>query len=771
MSDADIKGIRKEYKPTEKEEEALKWVYRRFYQMKDAPERQAMEVEWEKGEKAWDALREPKSDEDWESNYYIPLTTGVVESVLAEFIDQRIRPLILPRSDEDAPKARIMRHIYEFTWDVADGDLELFDVLKGTLIRGTGIAQEYYLKDRRMVYDIIGLNNLSKKDKREKGDGFSTKEREVFEFDGCMMENVSLWDFYIDEKAQTVNRGPYKARDCVRRYVMNIHDFRRFFSGDIWNPMGRAELVKPGGNTSDFRYYRPGDGLDHSEDVEVLWYWSRSPKDSLIIVANDVVIRTGPSIFRHKQLPFARAVDVTRLDKFYAKGEPKLLESIQEELNTLRRMTIDRHHLDLDKSFLVSQTTQLDDEDLIARPHALIPVDDPRNVKALEYGDIPGSVQITQKAITEDAVRVTGVDDRFQALQKTPSTATEAAILKESTLKRIRMKIMLLTEGFMKDISRQRVANIMQFYSQPRLERIVGETDTAEFKQQIAALTREGLLEVRGGEMFKKQYPNIRLEGKQVTFDERGNMTERKKSGFSFFEARPEFFMPSAHGGFDIKFEAGSTLPISKPLLQSKNAELFDRLLPLTNGSTNYSAEKLADMLVESHDVNPQALKNDPETEQTPETDTDSRVEMQVQLASQENEEIMKGSSIPQNGTPFAMPAHTEIHIAFIKSDQAKQLGEEQYKLLVRHTAGEIVAQLIRKGVKPEEAINQARQMLMGEEGGGQMEGGGDPQLMAGGGDLSGMNANNSMSDMMPGRIQGGNEVQSGLPPAPDRVM
>lgn len=770
MPELELPKITKDYQPTDKEQNARKWVYKRYYQMKDDPERQLMEREWDAGEKAWDALRSPKGDEDWESNYYIPLTTGVVESVLSEFIDQRIRPLILPRSNEDEPKARVMRHIYDFTWDVAGGDLELFDVLKGTLIRGTGIAQEYYLKDRRMVYDIVGINNLSKKDKKKGETGFATKEREVFEFDGCMMENVSLWDFYIDEKARTINRGPYKARDCIRRYVMNIRDFKRFFSGDIWNPLGRAELVKPGGDTDYYQFFKPPEGIDHTEDVEVLWYWSRSPEDSLIIVANDVVVRMGPSIFKHKQLPFGRSVDVTRLDKFYAKGEPKLLESIQEELNTLRRMTIDRHHLDLDKSFLVSQTTQLDDEDLIARPHALIPVDDPRNVKALEYGDIPGSVQITQKAITEDAVRVTGVDDRFQALQKTPSTATEAAILKESTLKRIRMKIMLLTEGFMKDISTQRVANIMQFYSQPRLERIVGQSETAQFKQQIAALTREGLLEVRGGEMFKKQYPTIRLENKQMSFDERGNMTERKKSGFSFFEAKPEFFMPAAYGGFDIKFEAGSTLPISKPLLQSKSAELFDRLLPLTaEGVTNYSAEKLGDMLVETHDINPNSLKNDPETEQTDQTDSDSRIEMQVQLATQENEEVLKGGSIPQNGTPYAMPAHTEIHVAFIKSDQVKQLPEDRYTMLVRHAAGEIVAQLIRKGVSPEEAVNTARQMLMGEN---VTTGAGAEQQMLPGGEAQSMgNANNAMSDVMPGRIQGGNEVQSGVPPAPDRVI
>ena len=194
----------------------------------------------------------------------------------------------------------------------------------------------------------------------------------------------------------------------------------------------------------------------------------------------------GPNIFKHKQLQFAKSIDVNRLDRFYGKGEPELLDSIQDELNTLRRMIIDRNHLDIDKSFLVSQNTMLNDEDLIARPHAMIPVDDPKSVQALEYGDLPLSVDRTLKSIQEDSIRVTGIDDRFQSLQRSPSTATEAAILKESTIKRIKMKISNLEAGFLVDIGRMRVSNIIQFYSQPKLEKIVGEEGTQEYKREVA---------------------------------------------------------------------------------------------------------------------------------------------------------------------------------------------------------------------------------------------------------------------------------------------
>jgi hypothetical protein len=748
-------AINKIYKPSDVEQNWRTWVYQRYYEMRFNSQRQLNEKEWLFGEQQWDAYRKPREEEDWQSNYVIPLTTSVVESILAEYVDQRLRPLILARGDEDVVRAEIMSHMFDYTCDVGDFDLEFYNVLKSTLIRGTAFAQEYYLKDRRMVKDIMDLSKLAK----NRYD-FNTKEREVYEYDDEKMEYVSNWDMYWDEKSLDFNRGPKKARDAARRYVMNIRDFRTFFTGPVWDPMGNVRFVKPGGDTSYYQYYRPYDSIDHKEDVEVLWYWSRSPEDALIIMANDVPIRIGPNIFKHKQIPFAKAVDVPRLDQFCGKGEPKLLESIQEELDTLRRMTIDRHHLDLDKSFLVSRTSQLDDEDLIARPHAMIPVDDPKNVRPLEYGDIPGSVQLTQRAINEDSVRVTGVDDRAQALQKAPTTATEAAILKEATLKRIKMKIMLISKGFLTDISRQRVANIMQFYSQPTLEKIAGEKRSEEYKNALNAAMQDGSLEVRDSVPYKKVYRQVPLKGKKLAFDERGKMNLQENNGPSFFEAKPEFFLPVCRGGFDLKFEPSSTLPISKPLQQSKMTEMFDRLIPLTqNPQTKYSAEKVADMLVKINDYNP----NDFKVQATPDQGqvSDNRMGMAIGLADRENKEVIKGQPIPENGTPFAPPAHTEVHIALLQSEMGKKLPEAQYKILVKHAMGEVLAQKVRQ-----QGPDAAMQDLQGQ-------GGGAPdQVPQGGAPAQGPSEapmNNAGGNIMPSKIQGAPQVPNGLPLGPGR--
>ena len=161
----EVYKIRNEYEPDGKEADVLKNVYRRYYEIRDDPKRNDLMANIERWRRNWEAFRSPKNVDDWQSNYFIPLTTSVIEQLLAEMIDQNPRPIILPLSREDKPKATVMRHIFDYTWELADSDIELFDVIKDALVEGTGIAQEYYFKDRRIIRRPAGFEG--KGDKRK----------------------------------------------------------------------------------------------------------------------------------------------------------------------------------------------------------------------------------------------------------------------------------------------------------------------------------------------------------------------------------------------------------------------------------------------------------------------------------------------------------------------------------------------------------------------------------------------------------------------------
>lgn len=727
--------IRQYYKPSEKEEDLISHVYKRYYSMKDNPQRQDAEKEWDKGEKAWDQFcKEDEDLDDWQADYYVPQTTAIVESILSEMVDQSPRPIILPRAAEDKPKATVMRHIFDYTWDVADGDMELMSVLKDALIYGVGFAQEFYWKDRRMIKNLKSVGKNKKKQRIEDYD-----EHEVFDYDDCYMESISPYEIFFDETARTINRGPKKARDAVRRQIMKLEDAKIFFSGEVWNPLNNMRLVRPGKDTDYYSFYKPPEDVNKGDEVEVLWYWSRQPEDWLIITINDVLIKAGPNPYKHKQIPFAQAIDVTRPHKFYHKGEPKLLEAIQKEVNTLRRMITDRNHLDIDKMWLVSRSESYSDEDTMARPHGIIRVDDPANYKPLEYHDVPRSVQYTLDELNKDSVRVTGVEERFQSV-KSPGTATEAAIIKEWVLKRVRMKLRNLEKGFLVDMGRQRVANILQFYSQPKLEKILGEAGSEEYRKAVLQAQKKGLLQMSGNTAYEEKYRTIRVKGKELGFDERGQIMEQPTLGYTFFDLKPDYFMPVARGGYDIRFEAGSTMPVSKSLMAKQTQDAVSMLMPLATAGIGYDPVKLGDDLLKSLDKDPEDYK----IEAAEQNITEARDEMTINLASRENEEATNGQAIAPMGTAYATPAHTTIHLAYLRSPKAREMPPDIFMVLAKHAMGEISAQSMRGDMGA---------LIGGQQGQGQMP----PQ----GGQPPAAPYNQEMKAAMPGLVQGGEENPS----------
>lgn len=733
-------GIREVYQPTDEQKEVIQMVYTRRDQMADSEDRQEAEKTWDQAEKQWESWRTKRVDDDWQSNHVVPITTSVVETALSEIVKQNLRPFVLPRGREDQMKARVMQSTWDYAWEVSDGDMANYDAIKGLLIFGTTIAQEYYRVDRRKVGSVVGKKGEEKEEYKE-----------IIDYDDVCTEIVKLQDFYVDEFARGFT-GPFAARDCIRRYVMHIDDFHAMYDGSVWDHYENAKFVKPGGDVNYYEFFKPPTGLDTSKQVEVLHYWNK-PKDKFIIVANDVLIRNRPNPYKHKELPFARAVDIKRVHKFYGKGEPELLESIQDEVNVLRRMIIDRNHLDIDKMFLVSNKLGLNDEDLMARPHGLIPTDDVNGAKPVEYGDIPRSVELSLKNLEDDATISTGINPRAQAMP-TAGTATEAAILKESTLRRIETKIWLFKREYLMRIGRLRMANILQFYSQPKLEKIVGEKNSEEYKKQVELATQNGSLTQVDGEDYIKTFRSIRTEGKELSFDAKGQITEKKQSGYSFFELKPEYYLPYAGGGYDLKFNAGANIEISKPLMQSKILELFDRIYPVAMSVPNsYDPVKLTDMVIADYfDKNPDDLKPD----QQPVDEQQQRLELQMQLASMEIQQMMKGLAVP--ATPFASPVHTRIILEFMNSPEFQKLPNDSpvIKAFTDHVIGEMIAQENRgtqgAGAPLENSAMNGESMPPGKtQTGGRL---GNGMLNKPGGMKT---PQNKMSDALPSLNTGGN--------------
>lgn len=662
-----IKGT---YEPPDGIQSDRKMVYLRYSHMKNGRYINGVNIEslWDKWEKQYEAWRPPKSADDWQSNVVPPFTTTMVERALSEMVDQTLQPMIRGRGPEDVPKAKLLNHIKDYTWEIGDGDLELYAALKQMLVLGKTVWQEDYWKDKRIVKVMKKFNPKTNKEEYV--------EREVYDFDDVYGENVDLREFFIDPQARHINMGRYKANDCIRRFIMNFDTFQENFINSVYDQFGVAKLVRPGGDLNYYQFYKPPEGIDKDNQVEVLFYWGRRP-DKLIVVANDVVVRDGPNPFNHKQLPFAEGSDVPRLSGFYANGEPKLLESIQDELTTMRRMRIDRQHMDLFKMFMVARSENLDEDEGIIAPSRFLEVEDPdHSIKALEYGDINPSAYREEELLKQDGRQVTGIES-----PQPSGTATEAAIFKESTMKSLRMKIWLVSRQLLTGVVRLRVPNIVQYYSVPKVQRLY-ENEESE------------------GEM-KPQYRQIRTTDMELKSTRDGQLIETEKKGDFFFIVNPEMITPQ-YGGFDFKLSAEPTFPVSKPLMQQKVNELMQH--PVVQAAIEqgyYDVGKIADQMLELNDFDPERFKMEQQGGEEPMVDEQQLLE----LANRENEIMAQGKKVPP--TPYATRSHTDIHMAFMESDKFKEvvgklkaqgLAEQLIKIFSDHVLGEEAAQKMRGG-------------------------------------------------------------------------
>lgn len=656
--------------------------YRRYALMKMARQQNNREGKWNDWQKQYEAWRPPKSLDDWQSNIVPPYTTSVVEAALSEMTAQALIPTVGSRVRKYAPHAQVVDFAVKYSWEVGYGNFELYKAEKQLLIAGTTVWQECYLEDKRKVQMVV---NYDRKTGSEK-----YKEVEIFDFDDVYGEAVNLWDIWFDPYARTVNIGPYKADDAIRRYIFHIDKFRNVFAGTKWDKFGFVNRIKAGGDTNYYQFYQPPKGIDGNE-VEVLFHWIRNP-DRLIILANDIPFYIGPNPYWHKQLPFGVGQDVVDPWSIYGKGEPGLLESIQDELTTNRRMRLDRQKMDIYKMIFVSNNEALTDQDMIPAPMKPIYVDDVANVKAFEYGDVNPSAYREEQLLKEDAARVTGVDDRQMSVGKAAATATEAAILKDATLKRLKTKIWTLSNSMLLEVAQLRVPNILQYYRTPKIKEIMGN-DAIEKMLQIREVAAEQRLITHGGKYYEAEYKTIVTKDKELKRNDVGGVDVIDKRGDNFFMVTPDMLPPSA-SQLRYKLSAEPQFPLSKPLQQQKIGEFMQHpMVQMALSSGYYDPRKMADELSLINEYDPEKFKAQSTDEAMRQTLIDPK--KMLEMASKENELMANGEELV--GTPYATPEHTQIHLAFMQSEAFKQRATpEILSIFTKHILLENQAQILR---------------------------------------------------------------------------
>jgi hypothetical protein len=276
------------------------------------------------------------------------------------------------------------------------------------------------------------------------------------------------------------------------------------------------------------------------------------------------------------------------------------------------------------------------------------------------------------------------------------------------------------------------------------------------YQTEMADLQQRGITETqnlvkKGSDVYQKKYRNIRLQDKSIDFNAKGDMVQKSQQGISFFELKPEYFLPN-QGGYDIKFAAGSTLPISESLMQSKATEMYDRLIQLALAGVGYDPMKLGDLLLKVNHFSPSDFHSQKQA-QGQQEDT-ARIQMSIDLASTENNLMMQGKQVPP--TPYASAIHTKVHVAFTGSSQFQALSKDDPKvqIMLDHITGELAAQQQRGGQDPNQPPAE------GAPGQGQPA---PAQGQMPPNQASQQPSSNTMGNIIPAQVTGGGQTPPGV--------
>lgn len=640
-SDTSVNKVR--YNPGKRLRRLRRKTYERYYELRDDPKRTEAEADWEMADKEYGMVTDevnPADPDSWMAHLHLPDAFAGIQAQSQEDIERKARPSLVATQDSDEPIAEFANSVMNYNMDSTGFDYQYFLGKLSRAIRGTAFFMDYWRTDKRIVKDPVELNE----------DGtIKYQDKEITDFDDDYLEWVPNEYIYIDEKAKHID----EAVDGFRREILNIDEFHRIY--DERPGFMDTEFVTPGGETTTRSYFKlPKDVTEY--DVEVLHYYNRAI-DAYWVVANNILIHEGPLPWKHKELPFAVLYQYRIPGQFYGIGIPKVIHHLSEERKSIRNLNMDRQKIIVGGAFLHNNAFDIDEEDEVVYPGKFISVDTGGRpvgdaIQQLNMGEVPPSYFRTEEILLEDIRRAHGIDDRIQGVN-VGGTATEAAILKESALKRVNLISISAEMDTVLRIGRLKWSNIQFFYDTPRIEKITKDNDE---------------------EIEEKTYRTVSIKGRKfsiVTENGKKQLRMEDVQGASALELKPEM-AKYLEGSFDIHVDSDVFTPISKAIEQTKKTEMFSLVM------SNPASMSLLDLrgamsdVLSVNNIKPDRwMKNSVSQEDT-------------QLLA-ESENMIMAAGQPLNGTEDATEEHTLVHLMFTKTDEFKQLPAENQQLIADH--------------------------------------------------------------------------------------
>lgn len=620
------------YKPlNKKDRDARRRVYERFCAMRDDPIRKEAEKAWDLGRKMYRMWAPEKAVDDWGADVILPDGFSAIQTHMQETIDARFRPMLDGVESSDDVIANFNNAVFQHAMDVTEYDAETTKARRISAMCGTAFTREEYRYETRDVMDPVSFENGAIK----------YEKKELVDWDDVYTRSVVNENCYFDEGAE----DPKYAVDCIYREVLPYDTFIEMYEGkpgfkDV------DQVVPCGSLNANVKFFAFASDVEKN-DVEILHY-ENMLTDSYDVLANNVLINSSPLQSKHKQL----SLDVWTFypidGQIYGIGIPQIIYTLVEERRTNRNQRIDRGTLQNHKMFLLNDLFDIDEDDLVPRPHGLVKVNTnglPLRdaVMPLEYGDVPVSSIRMDEELLADERRAHGMGESNNLAPG--ATATQAAILKEDTQRRIGLVNTMLAWNTIIRLGKKKWSNVQFFYPAGRIERVL--EDNKWRNKTVYKKIKTPSMEFS---VYEDKENGGKLELKQVEIP-------GKKS----FQLDPTYaqFMSN---DMDVVMNVTAMAVLSKAIKRQETNEMFDRVMnnPLLARYIDGQKAFKRMLLINDEDAR-DWMMGEGLTDQ----------EMKA-LAEKENmiflDMVRTGEVFMLPGTPGATEAHTEAHLEFTRT-------------------------------------------------------------------------------------------------------
>lgn len=430
----------------------------------------------------------------WQSNVFVPYTQAVVETLMPRVLDARPDFSAQGRTADDQAKTEKQQQLQDYIWEISKMDKTTEELVRASLIYGTGFLQAFWKKDVRKQKFLKTKDLLKKKYKWE-------EEERTFYDAPCAewVDNYSLmYDWHNTERQNK--------QYWFKRMVLTAPEIKRKYPNADKERLELA-LNNPGGDLSDYASIRTqvkqnqslivkgsnnwnspvyGYGSDKYNtygDPELQMYevfeWTQPFADMYSVHVGGgwtPIFKNGwmPIPYDFKEAAFIDFPYLKIPGEFEGYGLPMILENPQIMMNMIKNQRLDAATLSIHKMWIVNPLANINKEELVTRPFGIIYSIDPNGVREVQFSDIKASAYKEEDLLKSDMRYASGVDDFSMGAGGGASSATEVRHLRESTLERVRLFVNHLGDGF-SDLMRYWMDMSRQFFTKDMIIRIVGD--------------------------------------------------------------------------------------------------------------------------------------------------------------------------------------------------------------------------------------------------------------------------------------------------------